>query len=72
MNLLETIGSISLAQQAILDAATSVNAWLPEGLICSATVDTAILAAVLLGVIRLVTPYSSKGLAFHRNQREHP
>lgn len=52
---------------AVSRAATTIGNGLSSELICSTTVNMAILTAILLGAVWLVSPHEPKG---HRNNPE--
>ena len=59
MNLFEILPTISCAAQAGWDAVARVGGAIPGELLCSMTVNTALLAVVLLGAIRLLLPFGA-------------
>jgi len=61
MNPMELIQMIPHLPNVVWDAALRLGGSLPSDLICSMTVQTSLLVLVLLGAIRLVLPYESRG-----------
>ncbi|EGB14447.1 hypothetical protein DND132_1235 [Pseudodesulfovibrio mercurii] len=71
MNLFEIVRILFEAPRTAWNAVASMWEWISPELVCSATVNLAVLSAALLGAIWLVAPFDLKRRASHRNRAEH-